>query len=104
MRTTPPPSGSPSSMPGPLPPSTSPFPPGSPTFLPAPDSGSNFYVNIEQGRVNRVPDAARDRFDEGPLTPSDMRRQPGGGLGPPVIPPLPAPAGRSPFAPVGPPP
>jgi outer membrane protein TolC len=73
-------------------------PAGIPDLSPGVGSGSNFYVDVEPGgRVNRVPDAARDRFDEGPLTPSEIRRQPGVDGGVPIIPPVPA--GPGPFAP-----
>ncbi len=76
------------------------IPAGIPDLSPGVGSGSNFYVDVEPGgRVNRVPDAARDRFDEGPLTPSEIRRQPGRNDGVPAVPPLPVPAGPGPFAP-----
>ncbi len=82
------------------------IPAGVPDLSPGVGSGSNFYVNIEPGgRVNRVPDAATDRFDEGPLRPSEFRGQPSAEDRPDPLPVAPVPAGPppggSPFAPVG---
>ena len=49
------------------------IPAGVPDLSPGVGSGSNFYVDVEPGgRVNRVPDAATDRFEEGPLRPSEL--------------------------------